>query len=109
MEEEWKAILDYPDYEVSNLGNVRRNKNTLKYSKDKDGYKKIILCKQGKTKTERIHRLVAKTFLSNPDNKPQVDHIDRNVENNISCNLRWVTQSENMMNTRRTKTCLTKS
>lgn len=100
MQEEWKPILDYPDYEVSNLGNARRNNKLLKPLNHK-GYYRICLCNNGKEKRMRIHRLVACAFLPNPDNLLEVDHIDRNKANNIVTNLRWINHSDNCLNTHR--------
>jgi hypothetical protein len=68
----------------------------LKPSLNKRGYLYIWLCKNAKYKGFRIHRIVAKTFIPNPENKPQVNHIDRNVLNNCVDNLEWCTNSENM-------------
>ena len=51
-----------------------------------------------------MHRIVAKHFVANPEHKPYVDHIDRNVTNNHASNLRWVTDSENLMNMAKPKT-----
>lgn len=61
-------------------------------------YKFVVLFKDGKGKQFYVHRLVAEAFIPNPENKPQVDHIDNNTENNDVSNLRWVTQVENMAN-----------
>jgi len=62
-------------------------------------YRFVVLYKNGKGKQFYVHQLVAKAFIPNPDNKPQVDHIDNNKENNNVSNLKWVTQKENMNNT----------
>ena len=99
MNEEWRIINDYLEYEVSNLGQVRRNGKVLKPRIDTRGYYVVSLWKQNQGKTKSIHRLVAETFLPNIDNKPCVDHIDRNPTNNTVTNLRWVTYSENNLNT----------
>ncbi len=58
-------------------------------------YNLIDLCKDGKIKKYLIHRLIAETFIPNPDNKPQVNHIDGNKRNNRVDNLEWCTASEN--------------
>jgi hypothetical protein len=101
MEEVYKTIDDYDNYEVSNMGNVRNKKTglVLKLNTEKWGYKTVSLCKSKNKKTFKVHRIVALTFIPNCDNKPFIDHIDRNKQNNIITNLRWVTCSENAMNT----------
>jgi hypothetical protein len=100
--EEYKDIIDYEDtYQISNFGNVR-NKTTGRILKPTEGktdkYYYISLCKNGKQKNTKIHRLVASHFVENSDNKLFVDHIDNNKLNNISTNLRWATQQENNRN-----------
>lgn len=62
---------------------------------DKDGYFSVFLYKNGKVARRRVHRLVAKAFLPNPDNKPIVNHKDGNKQNNHVNNLEWATISEN--------------
>lgn len=59
------------------------------------GYKQVRLRKDGKTYTYSVHRLVAFTFISNPVNKPCINHIDSNRSNNHVDNLEWVTHAEN--------------
>lgn len=59
------------------------------------GYLRVRLIGNGKDVNKCIHKLVAEAFIPNPNNKPQVDHIDSNVRNNCVSNLRWCTQSEN--------------
>jgi hypothetical protein len=67
----------------------------------RDGYFIVVLSKNEKTKTKRISRLVAETFIDNPNNFTTVDHIDRNRTNNIYTNLRWANYS--MQNKNKTK------
>ena len=92
----WRTIEEYPNYEVSSEGEVR-NVRTGKVMKPviTSGYPRVNV---GRENPRTIHRLVALTFIPNPDNKPEVDHIDRNRLNNKLENLRWVTHSENELN-----------
>lgn len=68
---------------------------SMKQRKDKDGYHLINLCLSGKKITEKVHRLVAKAFLPNPYNLPEVNHIDGNKSNNSVSNLEWCDNSHN--------------
>lgn len=101
MKEEWRDIKEYKGYyQVSNLGRVKslcRNIIMCQVCKPK-GYKYVQLQVNGKCLTIGVHRLVAMAFIPNPNNKPQVDHIDGNPSNNVVTNLRWATQVENMNN-----------
>lgn len=97
MEEVWKDITDYPNYQVSNLGRVK-NKKTGKLKQpqiDRTGYyQQVWLTHNGKANTQRIHRLVAETFLGkHPD--LMVNHIDGDKLNNRVTNLEWCTAKEN--------------
>ena len=98
-------IKNYDNYCVSNFGNIKNLKTNriLKSRNHNQGYKLISLSKNGKVKTFTVHRLVAKAFLENPDNKPMIDHIDENKTNNNVKNLRWRTVAENGCNRGRTK------
>ena len=98
-EEEFKRIEGYDNYLVSNYGNVKNNKtNRIIKQNTHNGYRRICLCKKGKQKSFFIHRLVAKAFLENPDEKPMIDHIDNNPANNNVKNLRWCSQKDNLAN-----------
>ena len=94
--EKWKRVWGYANYEVSTLGKVRKNGKEVKQCKHNKGYYTVDLYKDGERKRFFVHRLVAETFLPNPDNKPQVNHLNRNREDNRVENLEWVTPTENM-------------
>ena len=98
--EEWRDIPGYESfYQVSNLGNVRSirfNKIRNMKSWDSKGYRVVELCINNNRYTVGVHQLVALAFISNPENKPEVNHKDRNRSNNNVENLEWVTQSENV-------------
>lgn len=104
MEEEiWKAVEGYEGlYEVSSLGRVRSFRHTaggpkcLKQYIGKHGYATVTLYdKSGSPKLKRMNRLVADNFIPNPEQKPCVDHINGDRQDNTVNNLRWVTHSEN--------------
>ena len=100
MEEVWKQITDFPNYHVSSFGNIKNiiTNTQLKLSINASGYNRCILCKNTKNKTFMVHRLVALIFLNNPEEKPTVDHIDRNRQNNYINNLKWATYKEQNIN-----------
>ena len=93
----WKKIEEYEGlYEVSNLGRVRDLKGHIKpMYKNNKGYCLLSLHYKGKTHHPTIHRLVAKAFIDNPNNFPQINHIDCNKENNKVDNLEWCNQRYN--------------
>lgn len=105
MEEIWKDIKGYEGkYQISNLGRVKNiqtnhiRKNALqkKTLTRQGGYYQITLWKSKYNgKTYLVHRLVAETFIPNPDNLPQVNHIDHNPLNNCVDNLEWCTAKYN--------------
>ena len=103
-----KAIEGYEGlYEVDeegnvfslNYGNTAGKVKKLKPRKNTHGYYQVGLWKDKKEKMHLVHRLVAIAFIANPDNKPQVDHINRNRLDNIVDNLQWVTNQQNSFNT----------
>ena len=97
----WKDIKGYDGkYQISTKGRVWSvNRQIYLKQKDVNGYKKVcLMAPNGKKKYEYVHRLVALHFIDNPEGKPEVDHIDRNRENNNVENLRWLTKSENNKN-----------
>ena len=99
--EEWRDIEGYEGlYQVSNLGKIKSfHYGTSRINKiqlTKKGYAYTHLYKNGKSKRYFVHVLVAKAFIPNPKNKPQVNHIDANKSNNRVENLEWVTPEENM-------------
>ena len=99
MEEIWKDIEDYEAlYQVSNFGRVKRvtTGRILKSGKDKKGYLHVGLYKNGIVSNKTIPRLVAQAFIPNPENKPEVNHIDEDKTNNMVSNLEWMTAKENL-------------
>ena len=95
-------IVGYPNYMIYDDGRVwsstRGKGKFLKPCFDGRGYLKVCLSNDGIPKNMKIHRLVALHYIPNPDNKPEVDHIDRERLNNNIENLRWATSSENQSN-----------
>lgn len=98
----WKTIEYANKYEVSNLGNIRnrntnklRNLNIERHRKDN---KRIRpgLYQEGKKKQYYLHRIVAEHFIDNPDNLPEVNHIDGDYYNNKANNLEWISKIDNM-------------
>ena len=111
MDEVWKDIEGYEGlYQVSNTGQVRSlnylhtgEVKPLKQGTDGNGYKRVSLYKDGKSKTCRVHRLVAMAFILNPNNYKEVNHKDENPSNNNVNNLEWCTNEYNVNYGTRTK------
>lgn len=108
IEEQWKPLKGMEDkYIISNTGLVAQMKRNwygemervyVEQHYDKDGYLRVTLVYNGKRIGKGVHRLVAETFISNPENKPEVDHINTVRDCNVMFNLKWVTRKENNNN-----------
>lgn len=114
MKEIWKDIPNYEGYyQASNLGKIRSlnrkvncgitsNKQVLRKGKvlcahpNLRKYLTVVLSINNKQKTFTVHRLIAKTFIPNPNNYPQINHIDGNKNNNCVNNLEWCTSKQNI-------------
>jgi hypothetical protein len=110
---EWRVCVGLPDYEVSELGDIRRINDSLTYKAgfvlrgqaDKDGYRRVTLRQNGKQTWRHIHRLVIEAFVSSrPSPSHQVAHWDGVRTNNTVGNLRWATCAENQADVIRHKT-----
>ncbi|MBR1951464.1 MAG: HNH endonuclease [Lentisphaeria bacterium] len=94
--EKWLTISEFPNYEVSDMGNVR-NKATgrvlrpavKKHSGRQSTVLRVEIMRDGRGQSKYIHRLVAAAFVPNPDGLPMVEHINGDFHDNRACNLRW--------------------
>lgn len=114
----WKDVSGYEGlYKVSNLGriksmprewitgsrgSIRTKEETINRAANVHGYFRIWLSKDGQAKQFGVHRIVAIAFMPNPSNKPQVNHIDGNKQNNKAENLEWATSKENVIHSHKT-------
>lgn len=116
----WRPIKGYEGYyEVSSHGRVRsldryvnswqglklRKGRILKHDASCCGYIMVLLCKDDRHSHKLVHRLMAQAFIPNPENKPQVNHIDEVKSNNYVSNLEWVTPGENINHGTRNERC----
>lgn len=108
MEEEWKVVEGFDLYEISNMGRLkskprlRKNGVGIYLTRERimnpsliKGYPSVVLKQDGKSKRFYVHQLVAMAFIPNPSEKPFINHIDNNPQNNNISNLEWCTPKEN--------------
>ena len=95
----WHTIKGYEDYEITKSGRIRKkhHQKEFTFTPDKDGYSKTALRKDGKRHYLRAHRLVADTFIPNPNNLPLVNHKNGKKDDNSVDNLEWVTYQQNVL------------
>jgi len=97
MAEEWRPVKDFPEYQVSNLGRVKKGDYILA-QRICNKHFVVNLCKDGVKTTKKVHRLIGDVFLANPQNKPTIDHINQDGLDNRLENLRWATHKEQANN-----------
>lgn len=105
--EEWKPVVGYEGiYIASDKGDIKsvdrmdcagrhRKECMMKYIIDRNGYCRVYLCKNGKTTSALVHRVIAKAFITNPNNLPEINHKDENKQNNCIENLEWCSHKYN--------------
>lgn len=98
-----KIIEEFPNYSISKLGVIRNLKTgkIIKPYTNWNGYIRIALMKNGKRYSRAVHRLLAQTYISNPNDLPFINHIDGKKDNNSLSNLEWCNKSHNMRHAHR--------
>jgi len=96
MDEVFVTINEFPNYSISNLGNVKNNKTNHPLKRHKNNYGYELVTFHGGKATRSVHRLVAIHFIPNPANKETVNHKNGIKTDNCVSNLEWATRSENM-------------
>lgn len=91
----WVPVDNFNDYQISNHGRLRKQDTIIKPYKCKNGYLEYALWSHNKRTVKLAHRLVAEAFIINPNNLPQVNHIDEDITNNNVNNLQWCTAKYN--------------
>lgn len=91
-----RELEGFDEYFIADDGSIYHNNRKLKTTLDKDGYVQIGITVNRKTKTMKVHRLVAKAFISNPNDLKEVNHIDGDKQNNSVGNLEWCSHAENL-------------
>ena len=100
----WLPVEGHPTLEVSNYSKIRRVEDKYVLGERVDGgYYKVRVRYQDRVVNLRVHRVLAKAFIQNPDNLPVIDHIDGDRLNNALSNLRWCTVAQNNQNSRKRK------
>lgn len=100
MDEKWKIVPGFPNYEASDLGRIRHafSRRVRKPNRHRKwNYYSVCVHSGGKRKNIKVHRMIAAAFLPNPQQKPQVNHLDGSRLNNKLTNLEWATSAENML------------
>ena len=94
----WKDIPNFDNYEINDVGEIRNKKtnHVLKHSLNEKGYHKVVLYDNGRKIKTGVHRLVAISFIPNPNNYKEVNHIDENKNNNSVNNLEWCNRQQNI-------------
>lgn len=98
----WRPVIGFEGlYEVNQFGNIKsllgtKTKGKILKPQERDGYLRVGLRKDNKTHWLSVNRIVAAAFIENPDNLPEVDHINGDKKDNRVCNLQWISRIDNV-------------